>query len=52
MATLKKGIQAVEWLAEHLVISPLLWNQVQEADSLSIFKIRLKTFLFEKADNQ
>ncbi|TWW74321.1 hypothetical protein D4764_14G0003220 [Takifugu flavidus] len=33
--------------------APLLWNQlpvqVREADSIATFKIRLKTFLFEKA---
>ena len=33
--------------------APLLWNKlpvnVQEADTLSTFKIRLKTFLFDKA---
>ena len=44
----------VEWEAEPSVISaPLLWNKlpvnVREADTLSTFKIRLKTFLFDKA---
>ncbi|TWW65331.1 hypothetical protein D4764_21G0002310 [Takifugu flavidus] len=33
--------------------APLLWNQlpvqVREADSIATFKIRLKTYLFEKA---
>ena len=33
--------------------APLLWNQlpvwVREADTLSIFKVRLKTFLFDQA---
>ena len=33
--------------------APLLWNQLpvygREADTLSIFKIRVKTFLFDKA---
>ena len=44
----------VEWEAEPSVIRlPLLWNQlsvcVWEADTLSNFKIRLKTLLLDKA---
>lgn len=36
--------------------APVLWNQlptnIKEADTVSTFKIRLKTFLYEKAYGQ
>ena len=36
--------------------APVLWNQlpanIKEADTVSTFKVRLKTFLFEKAYGQ